>query len=343
MFGGNLRTTTLSGGPDARGSAHGSAHSDAICKYLCGRIDLASEETWSGASLVDHEMVLDVAESTLAHHEKYSEPLYAEMVAMAGAAGITPAEAVVVGGFTDLTDVIRSRVGSAPVEHNCTAVLNPARGFHAQTWDMHASAGEFVIIIDVQPDVGPRSVLQTTTGCLGQMGMNEAGVSVGINNLTSMGRPGVTWPTVVRKVLAQTKLDKAVDAIVGADLAGGHNFMVMGPDGVGVNIEAMPDRHTVVRVDGSHVHSNHCVDPVTAREEGRREPEHVENSHERLDLAAKLADDVVGFFEDPLISRRATDLHDVATCGAVVFEPAAHRMSAVWGVPGDHPWQTFTV
>lgn len=311
-----------------------------IGKYLEDRVGLASEEGWSGAR-VDRELILEVAEETLPHHERFSPELHAEMVAMAQAAGITPAEAVVVGGFTDLVDVVRSRVGSAPEEHNCTAVLNPAAGFYAQTWDMHASAGEFVILLDIQPTSGPRALVQSTAGCLGQMGMNEAGITVGINNLTSMGRPGVTWPSVVRKALDQTDFDRAVQVVVEAELAGGHNFMIMSPEGVGANIEAMPMQKKVTRVDGSYVHTNHCVHPSTASGEGQRRPEHIENSNLRLEAAEKLADDIEGLFEEPLISRRVERVHDVGTCGAVIMEPGLGRMRSVWGVPGDHPWETF--
>lgn len=311
-----------------------------IGKYLDDRIELASEEGWSGGR-VDRDLILEVAEETLPHHERFSDELYAEMVAMAGAAGITPAEAVVVGGFTDLVDVVRSRVGSAPDEHNCTAVLNPAAGFYAQTWDMHASAGEFVILLDIEPTSGPRALVQSTAGCLGQMGMNEAGITVGINNLTSMGRPGVTWPSVVRKALDQTDFDRAVQVVVEAELAGGHNFMIMGREGAGANIEAMPMQKKVTKVDGSYVHTNHCVHPSTASEEGRRQPEHIENSNLRLEVAEKVADDIEGFFEEPLISRRVERVHDVGTCGAVIMEPGLGRMRSVWGVPGDHSWETF--
>lgn len=340
MFGGTLRTLVLEGDALARGTLHGSTFGGMIREYLDDRIGLAAQDTWSGGS-VDRDLIVEIAEETLPHHEQYSEDLHAEMVAMAAAAGITPAEAVVVGGFTDLVDVIRSRVGTAPVEHNCTAVLNPAAGFHAQTWDMHASAGEFVVLADVRPESGPRSLVQTTAGCLGQMGMNEAGITVGINNLTSMGRPGVTWPTVVRRVLASTNFTEAVDSVVDADLAGGHNFMVMDSDGNAANIEAMPSNKRVTLVTGSHVHTNHCVDPLTASEEGDRLQEHIGNSIDRLDAADKLADDVDGFFGEPLISRRVEGIHDVGTCGAVIMEPALGRLRAVWGVPGDHPWETF--
>ena len=113
---------------------------------------------------------------------------------------------MVVGGFTDLVDVVRARIGDAPIEDDCTAVLNPANKVLAQTWDMHASALDYVVFLKLDPVMGPAVVVQTTAGCLGQIGMNEAGIAIGINNLTAYGKPGVTWPFVVRKVLQQTRL-----------------------------------------------------------------------------------------------------------------------------------------
>lgn len=342
MFGGEIESLVLDGNGARRGTLHGTERSVPIRKYLNDRMALAAEETWSGTA-VDQSLILDVAEETLPHHERFSGDLYAEMVAMGEAAGITPAEAVVVGGFTDLVDVVRSKAASAPEEHNCTAVLNSDLGFYAQTWDMHASAGEFVVLLDVRPESGPRALVQTTAGCLGQMGMNEAGIAIGINNLTSMGKPGVTWPTVVRKVLAQTSFEDAVEVVVGAPLAGGHNFMVMGPEGEGVNIEAMPSHKEITRVSDVFVHTNHCLSPKTVLEEGERLNEYVENSNQRLEVAEKLADDVEAFFEEPMISRRVEGLHDVGTCGAVILEPGPRRMRSVWGLPGEHPWEEFTL
>src|SRR3990172_3561531 len=193
------------------------------------------------------------------------------MEALAMAAGITPAEAVVVGGFTDLVDVVRAHSGDAPVEDDCTAVIDPVNKVLAQTWDMHASAGEYVVFLKLDPIVGPELVVQTTAGCLGQIGMNEAGIAIGINNLTAFGKAGVTWPFVVRKVLQQTDLDRAVACVVDADLAGGHNFLLMGPDGQGVNIEAMPGSVRVQRVTHRPVvHTNDCLDPETKKEEAVR-------------------------------------------------------------------------
>ncbi|MGB7860132.1 MAG: C45 family peptidase [Acidimicrobiia bacterium] len=341
MFGGNLRVLEIFGDSADLGRGHGESCAQMIRKYLDDRMGLSAQERWSGGD-VDRDLILELSEQTLEFHEAFSPALYTEMLAMSEAAGITPAEALVVGGFTDIVDLVRSEVGTAPEEHNCTAVINPEAGFYAQTWDMHASAGEFVIMLKLDPLMGPDALVQTTAGCLGQMGMNEAGISVGINNLSSMGKPGVTWPFVVRKALAQTTLEDATDVVVGANVAGGHNFMIMGPDGRGVNVEAMPNHKTVTLVeDAPYVHANHCVDPMTASEHGYREPEHVENSELRLEIGRANAATPEAFFKDPEISRWADQPHDIATCGAIVVEPAQRKMRVVWGLPGEHPWESF--
>lgn len=341
MFGGNMRVLEVFGDSTDLGRGHGSACAEMIRKYVDERIGLTTQEEWSGGE-ADRDLILTCADDLLPHHERFSENLYAEMVAMAEAAEISPQEAVAVGGFTDLVDVVRARLGSTAEEHNCTGIINPRSGVFAQTWDMHASAGEYVIMLKIDPLIGPDAFVQTTAGCLGQIGMNEAGIALGINNLTSMGKPGVTWPFVVRKALEQTDLDDAVKTILDADLAGGHNYFVMGPSGEGATIEAMPRSKRVTRTNGAPlVHANNCLFPETVEEEPQRLPDLVENSNIRFGIGEENADDLEAFFADPMISRRADDRHDVATCGAVIIEPAKRKMRAVWGIPGDHPWETF--
>jgi isopenicillin-N N-acyltransferase like protein len=341
MNSGPLRVLEIYGDSFDFGRMHGTECKPMIRDYLDERLGLSGDATWAGRS-ARADTVLALADATLSHHQKYSASLYEEMLALAEAAGITPAEAVVVGGFTDLVDVVRAHVGWAPIEDDCTALLDPAKGVLAQTWDMHASAGEYVLMLKLDPVSGPAAVVQTTAGCLGQIGMNEAGIGVGINNLTSIGKPGVTWPFVVRKVLEQTDLDAAIDAVTTADLAGGHNYLIIGPDGAGANVEAMPGTVDVTQIDDApFIHTNHCLDSGTQLEEGERPPEHVVGSETRLGRGTELSQDLDGFFSDPSIARRAESPHDVATCGAVVIRPGEKRLDSVWGIPGDNPWESF--
>jgi isopenicillin-N N-acyltransferase-like protein len=341
MNSGPLRVLEIYGDPSDFGRIHGTECKAMIRAYLDERLGLSGDATWAGRE-APVDTVLSLAERTLPHHREYSPTLFEEMLALADSAGITPAEAVVVGGFTDLVDLVRAHDGWAPIEDDCTAVIDPANGVFAQTWDMHASAGEYVLMLKLDPISGPAAVVQTTAGCLGQIGMNEAGIGIGINNLTSIGKPGVTWPFVVRKVLEQSDLDSAIGAVASADLAGGHNYLIIGPEGNGANIEAMPGTIEVTRVtETPFVHTNHCLDPGTRLEEGERTPEHVAGSDTRLERGTEHAQDLDLFFSDPSIARRAASIADVATCGAVVIRPRERRLDSVWGIPGDHPWESF--
>ena len=189
------------------------------------------------------------------------------------ASGLSAAEAVIVGGFTDFVDVLRAQAGAVHEEDDCTAVLVPdalaeGQGFLAQTWDMHDSATEHVVLLEIEPEGGPRAFVFSTVGCLGQIGLNEAGIAIGINNLAAAtGRVGVTWPFVVRKALQQTDIEAALACVVDADLAGAHNYLLLDRHGRGYNVEAMPDCRAVTKLEDSLLaHTNHCLDADALRE-----------------------------------------------------------------------------
>lgn len=341
MYGGQMRVLTLAGSPVEVGEGHGTELGDQIRSYLADRLQLSGDPYWAGRD-AESDRILALANQTLPFHRDFDGDLYEEMTSLASAASISPAEAVVVGGFTDLIDLVRAEGGPSIEEDDCTAVVDADSAVLAQTWDMHASAGEYVVLLDIRPNVGPRALVQTTAGCLGQIGMNEAGIAIGINNLTAIGRPGVTWPLVVRKVLQQSTLDAAIKVVADAELAGGHNFLIMGPDGAGCNIEAMPGERKITRVEtGAFVHTNHCLDPATAVEEGVRNEFAKESSVARLASGRQAASDLDSFFTDPVINRRASTPHDVATCGAVSMHPKSRTMRVVWGIPAEHPWELF--
>ncbi len=348
-----IRITRLEGSPARRGQTHGSHHTAAVRAFRDERIRLSSL-----ASGWDDDRLTELAERMVPAHQAYDADLFAEMEALAEAAGISPAEAVIVGGYTDFADTLRAAAGSAPTPETCTAALVSdtaagGAGFLAQTWDMEASAAPYVIMLDVRPDTGPASLVFTTTGTLGQIGLNEAGIAVGITNLTAAdGRPGVTWPFVVRRALAQTTFDDAVAAVVDADLAGGHTFLVLAADGNGASIEAMPTATHVERL-GGHViaHTNHCLVPATHRVEAERPADLAMSSQLRLAHAAELlasrpvtVDDLMTMTSDErAISRHGAPPWYYETCGAVIMRPATGDLWACWGVPSENDFEHFQI
>ena len=331
------------------GYVHGATYAAEIRAYTKERVELVMSGLWTGGPLA-RGAVLDLAESCLGAHERQSASLYEEMAAMADGAGITLAEAVVVGGFTDFVDTVRAELGGdhphRVVEDNCTAFIVPdhratGAGLFGQTWDMHESATDHVILLRTGPDDGPRALVFTTTGCLGQIGMNELGVCVGINNLTAVdGGAGVTWPTVVRQALLSESAEAARDVILSAELAGGHNYMVFDAEGNGFNIEAMPTVRPVTPLRSEAlVHTNHTTTDATDAVQGERPTEHQENSHRRLVTAMDHLDrhdltveDLMGLTQRQVCQVAEPPYH-VETSGATVMRPKAREFWAIWGLP----------
>jgi isopenicillin-N N-acyltransferase like protein len=352
-----IRILDAAGSPTEIGRAHGSAYAEEIRGYARERVDLVTAGLWSGGAL-SRDDVLSIANSMLPAHEDFDSGLHEEMLAMADAAGISPAEAVIVGGFTDFVDTVRAIVGGdAPptvIEDDCTAVLVPdaranGAGFLAQTWDMHDTATDHVVLLRIRPDDAPAATVFTTTGCLGQIGMNAEGVCVGINNLTGLdGRRGVAWTSVVRGMLATSTADDALAVLLGADLAGAHNFLILDKDGVGYNVEAMPSVRPVTEL-GEHplVHTNHALDPAADAVHAPKDPPLMASSTARLARATQLlaegpidSDRLIALTREPdVICQAATAPYHIESSGAAVMRPRTDDFWACWGRPAENEFE----
>jgi isopenicillin-N N-acyltransferase-like protein len=342
-----IRVLSLEGSPAERGRAHGLAYAEAIREYTAERVHLAADGSWAGRPATRAD-VLALAEEMLPAHRAYAPDLTEEMVAMAEAAGISAAEAIIVGGFTDFVDAVRARgAANPPEEDDCTSVLN-AR-YLAQTWDMHDSATPHVVMLDVRDEIP--ALVFSTVGCLAQIGMNAAGIAIGINNLVGTdGRVGVTWPFVVRKVLQSATIETALACILDAPLAGAHDYLILDAQGRGYNVEAMPTHAAVTPFQGAPlVHTNHCLDAETLRRQAERAPALLASSQARYTRAVELAaapldvESLIALTRDPVICRRSEPPYHVESSGAVVMRPATRELWAVWGVPADNEYQRFRV
>jgi isopenicillin-N N-acyltransferase-like protein len=229
-------------------------------------------------------------------------------------------------------------------------------GFFGQTWDMHETATPYVILLRGQPANGLRFLALTIIGCVGMIGMNEAGIAIGINNLVAGdGRPGVTWPFVVRKVLAQTNLDDALACITSAPLAGGHNYLLTDAPGRGYNVEAMSTRYHVEEIRaGSYVHTNHCLISQNIEVERARLPRSRASSETRLSQAEELLGRGQITLADLLaLTRNHSAVNGICvhpeepffveSCGAAIMRPATQEFWAVWGRPCENEYERFTV
>ena len=354
-----IRLLDLVGDAEHRGGVHGAAFHSEIRRYTEERVRLASNGSWAGRPATTEDAIA-LAAKTLDAHRRYDSDLYEEMEAMARAGGISASEAVIVGGFTDFVDIVRAAGSSSvPEEDDCTAVIVPddlasGSGWLAQTWDMHDSATEHVAMFQIATPGAPTALVYSTVGCLGQIGMNEAGIAIGINNLTAAnGRVGVTWPFVVRKALKQASLDDALACVLEADLAGAHNYLLLDDTGSGFNVEAMPGYRAVTKLeDRPLVHTNHCLDSEAQMHEATRPRDLQASSEARLQTATRILGalndvsetDLMALTREPnVICRRSEPPYHTESAGAVLMQPRSGRVLACWGVPADNEFEEFKI
>jgi len=379
---------TLAGSPRAIGRAHGAALAEAIRHFAAERVSLAGDPLWSGRTM-SRAAVLAVAEACVPAHRAYAPDLFAELEGMAEATGLSVSELIVAGGFTDFTDTLfnleagdadrrpsalvggQTSARSAEPPHtppravtprpidDCTACLVPTgatddgAALYAQTWDMHATAAEHVVLLELVPDDGHRALVFTSAGCLGMIGLNAAGVVVGINNLAGAdGRIGVTWPFVVRRALQESSASAALRCITEAPLAGAHNYLVLDAAGDGYNVEAFPTAcHVTPLTSSPLVHTNHCLAPSTRSVMQIRPSDLQAASEARLSRADELlaarpvtVASLIALTRDPdAICVRPKPPKDVATCGAVIARPATGEMWAIRGLPSEGEYGRYVV
>ena len=116
MTGRTIRVTTVAGTPAEMGAAHGHLHAEEIRAYAAGRVELSGTGTALG-----RDDLLDMAAGLIDAHRDYDQGLFEEMSAMADAAGLSVAEAIVVGGYTDFIDVVAAAANGSQFEDDCTA------------------------------------------------------------------------------------------------------------------------------------------------------------------------------------------------------------------------------
>ena len=360
-----IRVLELAGTHYEMGFQHGKTYHDEIHHFTEDRIKLCMDADWTGQSLSRDE-VIALAEACVAEHQKYSPELMEELQGMADATKLSLAELIINNGFTDFIDTIY-KVGN-PIQEsklpelvadNCTAFLVPQNltadknSMFGQTWDMHDSATPYVILLRGKPQDEPNFLTFTITGCVGMIGMNSAGITVGINNISAAdGQVGVTWNFVIRKVLMQTNIEDALACITSAKLAGAHNYLLMDKNGKGYNIEAMSTRYNIQELHEEQiVHTNHCVSNWNQKVERKRPPESQEHSEKRLNRGMQLLnrsnitpEDLMELTaDDEAICVPSTPPKHVETCGAAIMRPATGDFWAVWGAPNANQYQRFMI
>jgi len=352
-----MRVLDLPAGKSPRewGRIHGESFRGEIKALAAIRVHLCTKV----GGFRGHDQVVAAAKAHLPILERYHKPLYEELLGISEGAIVSPEEIVVANHYTDLRDldpdaenwrmaptkdspdpVVETSGAGSLGGDGCSMFYTQTSVGHvlAQTWDMHATAIPYVMVLGVpENEDGPAARLLTVTGCLGMAGANAAGVGIAINNLYSTDATlGIVWPAMVRRALHQQTAREARDVILGSPIGSGHHYFVADKREA-FGIEASGTRRKVIWFSDStpatpvaYCHTNHCLDgdvaarsKVPAASTTHDRMVHVErglHSIDGLDSAWTLLGSEEGWPRSICTNMSTPEApHGAATCGAVAM------------------------
>lgn len=250
-----LKEIILAGSPYERGIQHGEQLKNEIRDFLndnFARINLIRQTPLSPEQI----------SSIVSLHRRIIEEdipeIAEELKGLAKGAEINYEQAV-------LLQIRRELINypEAPAQGDCSAVafLDPELGaVTAQTIDLNGNMSDLGCILHSIPDSPgqPEMLMYSFAGLLGYLGINSAGISVGINMLLSDGwKPGVSPYLLVRQVLQQSSLEDCIKEITRIRRSSSRNFLISCGQRL-IDIELTADDISIIE-NSTITHTNHYL------------------------------------------------------------------------------------
>jgi isopenicillin-N N-acyltransferase-like protein len=347
-----LQKLVLTGGPRARGRAHGEALRDRIARGL---------DTWEetlrppeGVSIAEDRAAFLAAVDVEPSLKRWVPGVVDEIEGIAEGAN-QPRDRLLAYNLLDehwCWDVARRRLPQASLGA-CSAIgLGPDRlepPLIAQNLDLPYSFDGTLTVLEVDADDEPKQLLLTSAGTIGYCGANERGVGVCCNALPSLsfGGNGVPVLGVVRGILQRDSRDEASRFVSEIPHASPQNYLVGDPTGV-TSFECSSHACvTLLPQNGGIWHTNH---PLANKDQVHDEtPELLGSSFERgaflTDRISKIRDkaEVLATLRDRTVpvSRVGSSPQESHTWGTIVSELTRPPHVAIAPGPPDRvPFET---
>lgn len=254
------------GGPRERGRAYGEAARDRVHRSI--ELYEAIFRSYTGLRWTE---VRDRAGAFAEWFDDTDVQLLPELEGIAEGAGVDAEDVLTLNVRTEVMFGLDARAGRATTKE-CTAIgaAPPAtRDDHvlvAQNWDWKPGARATCVLLVMRPTDRPAFVTLVEAGLLAKTGMNEAGVALATNALTSSrdrGEPGVPYHAILRRILSSTTLDDATREVTHRQRASSANYLIGEGTGRLVDLEVAPGGpDTAWRTEGATVcHANHFERP----------------------------------------------------------------------------------
>jgi isopenicillin-N N-acyltransferase-like protein len=285
--------------------------------------------------------------------DEFDPELLPEMEGIAEGAGVEPDDVLAINLRTEIMFGLNAS-GTSSGSRECTAVCATGPGrptIAAQNWDWKPAARGTCVILACAPDQRPAFVTLVEAGLLAKAGVNEAGVAVMTNALTSnldRGEPGVPYHAVLRRILTSPSFDDAVASVRDATRASSANYLIASGDGRVADLEVTPGGSDAVRAVDGVAHANHFLWPAprpfkdVGRADGGGSLRRQSRAEQLMSRGVSRPDDITTILRDhvgrpdSICAHRdpATDeVEDYVTVASVVIDVQDRTMLVTEGNP----------
>lgn len=283
--------------------------------------------------------------------ERFSPGLVEEVRGLADGANILFEEAL-------LLQVRGEIAGAAP--EGCTAfalsrgVTRMGQVIAGQNSDMGREVEEVGIVLCVEPEDGPKSLMYTFAGHLGYHGINSRGVGHFANALYGPAwRFALPHYPVKRRLLELASADECVQVLMTTPVCSAGNYVLCDGEGRIRDVEVTPDGCDFVEAeDGFIVHANHFVSPRLKPLEKEGLPDSCPR-HDRLKALIAGArgridvETMMRFLSDhaghPVSICRHGGPGEMGTVASLVAEPERGALHVSKGNPCEGMYKTYVM
>jgi isopenicillin-N N-acyltransferase like protein len=342
----NLIEISTAGPAFERGRQYGFAMGPGIRRFL--QDGAARMECVLGRS-VERHCLSEFIQAHASIIERFLPDIAEEVHGLAEGAGITLEDAY-------LLQCRREIMQEASAGDCTTIALGGPNSCIAQTIDLPGRFADLALVL--RSILNERTILQLTfLGLLGYVGMNDHGLSIGLNMV--MGgkwRPGIPPYLLVRHLLELDFAGDCIEEIRRLPRASSRCYTIVDEDHV-YQVETTPDQ-VVVREGKTLLHTNHYLcneivdrSHVIHRRESRRRCEQLEqqfklhwkpNSDDNT-CASDLFTILSCHGESPICIHSNGDARRSETVATIVMQNGRRRMLACRGNPCTSPAQTFAI
>ena len=255
----------VEGGPSERGLQYGSQAAARIKRSIeIYKAIFEHYAGWDWAKVVEHAQGFEPV------FESYRNRFLLEMRGIAEGAGVTLGDILALNVRTEImfAGVARSAAKECTAFVALPEVTKDGHTLMGQNWDWKPATSETLVILEAEPEKGPRFVTVVEAGMLAKVGFNSAGIGLTTNALISdqdKGVPAVPYHAVLRAILESETPSAALMAITYHRRSSSANYLIGHRDGEAINVETAPGDYSRVYPQfpdkGMLGHANHFASP----------------------------------------------------------------------------------